>query len=177
MAKIIIGIGLPGSGKTTALKPFAEKYSYTYICPDDIRAELLGNASDQSKNKEIWQEAHKRVAEALSNGETVIFDATFARDFERKSFIQFAREHGASKVQGVFAEVPLEIASERNHTRERVVPDHAMERMSAMLRQTPPVVEDGFDSIFYINELQELQRVEMKGEQSIQTHEFKTKLR
>jgi dephospho-CoA kinase len=46
MAKIIIGIGVPGSGKTTALKPFAERNTYTYISPDDIRAELTGNAAD-----------------------------------------------------------------------------------------------------------------------------------
>lgn len=50
MSKVIVGIGLPGSGKTTALKPFADKNSYIYICPDDIRAELTGNPADQSKN-------------------------------------------------------------------------------------------------------------------------------
>jgi predicted kinase len=40
MSKLILGIGLPGSGKTTALKPFAEKNGYIYISPGDIREEL-----------------------------------------------------------------------------------------------------------------------------------------
>lgn len=132
MPKVILGIGLPGSGKTTALKPFAEEYSYTYISPDDIRAELLGNAADQSRMREIWDEAYKRTAEALSAGHTVVFDATFAKGHERRDFIKFVRANGAEKVQGVFAAVPLEIANERNRSRERVVPDHAMTRMNTL---------------------------------------------
>lgn len=154
MSKVIMGIGLPGSGKTTILKPFAERNSCTYICPDDIRFELLGDASDQSKNKEVWQEAYKRTKDALCKGETVVLDATFANSFERKDFIRFVREHGARTVQGAFADVPLEIAGERNRTRERVVPDYAMEEMNEMLNSVPPVIEDGFDSIFEISALQ-----------------------
>lgn len=172
-----MGIGLPGSGKTTALKPFAEEHSYTYISPDAIREELTGNAADQSKNREVWQEAYRRTTEALQKGETVVFDATFAKSNERKDFIGFVRENGASKVQGVFAAVPLEIAGERNRTRDRVVPEHAMERMNEMLHQAPPIVEDGFDSVFDINHLQELERAEMKMEGEIISREFKPKLR
>jgi len=37
MKKVIMGIGIPGSGKTTILKEFADKNGYEYICPDDIR--------------------------------------------------------------------------------------------------------------------------------------------
>lgn len=172
-----MGIGIPGAGKTTALKPFAEKNIYTYISPDDIRAELTGDASDQSKNKEVWQEAYRRVAESLERGETVVFDATFAKDFERKNFIQFAREHGAEKVQGVFASVDFKVANGRNKARDRVVPEHAIDKMHTMLRDRPPVVEDGFDSVFDINELQELERAEIKIEDQIVAREFKPKLR
>ncbi|MEN9405644.1 MAG: hypothetical protein RLY47_603 [Candidatus Parcubacteria bacterium] len=177
MAKIIMGIGIPGSGKTTALRPFAENNAYTYISPDDIRAEFTGNTLNQSKNKEVWQEAHRRVAESLEKGETVVFDATFAKDFERKSFIQFARKHGAEKVQGVFAAVPFELANERNAARGRSVPEHAVSRMHEMLTDNPPVVEDGFDSVFDINELQELERAEMKIGDDTVAREFKPKLR
>lgn len=177
MSKVIMSIGVPGSGKTTALKPFAEKNSYTYISPDDIRAELTGDASDQSRNREVWQEAHRRVQEALRGGKTVVFDATFAKDFERKSFIQFAREHGAEKVQGVFAAVPFEVARERNKARKRIVPEHAMDRMRAMLTENPPMTADGFDSVFAINELQKLERAEMNIADDVVVREFRSKLR
>jgi len=167
-----MGVGLPGSGKTTALKSFADKNSYVYICPDDIRTELTGNAGDQSKNREVWVEVHKRAADALEKGEDVVFDATFARDSERKNFITFAREHGATKIQGVVADVDFEIASERNKMRDRVVPEHAMERMRSMLSETPPEIRDGFDSLFIIDEFQRLKQVEIGGEHSI-VREFK----
>ncbi len=172
-----MGIGVPGSGKTTALKPFAEKNAYRYVSPDDIRLELTGDASNQSKNKEVWQEAYRRVGEFLKKGETVVFDATFAKDTERKNFIQFARQHGAQKVEGVFASVPYEIASERNRARERVVPEYAMERINGMLKENPPIIKDGFDSIFYINELQKLEKAEMKNKDDVAVHEFKQKLK
>lgn len=172
-----MGVGIPGAGKTTALKPFAEKYSYTYISPDDIRGELTGNGLDQSKNEEVWQEAHHRVVESLKRRETVVFDATFARDEERKKFIQFAREHGAEKVHGVFAAVPYDVANERNKNRERVVPEHAMERMYGMLKDNPPVVEDGFDSVFDMNEFQELMRIEKMSEDKTLTKEFGVKVK
>lgn len=172
-----MGMGIPGAGKTTALKPFAQKHSYTYISPDDIRAELSGDAMDHSRNGEVWDEARKRTVEALSKGETVVFDATFAKDFERKDFVRFVRDNGAEKVQGVFADVAFEVANERNNARERVIPEHAMKRMDGMIQKNPPAIEDGFDSMFRINEIQELQSVEIRGEHESHVREFKTKLR
>jgi len=172
MSKLIMGIVIPGSGKTTALKPFAEQNAYAYLCPDDIRIELTGNSADQSRNREVWAEAHKRVAHALENGLTIVFDETFARDSERKNFIAFAHEHGATKIQGVVADVSFEIARERNLARDRVVPEHAMERMRQMLLDVPPEIADGFDSLFFIDEFQKLKQAEIGGEHKI-SKEFK----
>lgn len=53
MKKVIIGVGVPALGKTTVLKPFAEKGGYVYISSDKIRAVLTGDPADQSKNKEV----------------------------------------------------------------------------------------------------------------------------
>lgn len=164
MKKVIMAIGLPGTGKTTALKPFAERYGYTYISADEIRAELTGKEIDQSKNKEAWETVEFRLSEALADDQTVVVDATFANEKERQAFIALARELGAEKVQGVFTDVAFEVAHERNQQRERVVPEHAMKRMYNQLNDAPPEVEDGFDSVFDINEYQKLKRVEVNRE-------------
>jgi predicted kinase len=163
MKKVIIGIGIPGSGKTTVLKEFAAKYDYIYICPDDIRAEILGDAANQSKNKEVWAEAHRRLSDFLSQGKTIVFDATFTNLNGRKNFIDLARQSGAEKVQGILFDTPLEIAQERNLKRERQVPEHAIQRMHNDLQSNRPNIEDGLDSIFTLNEYQDLVNVE-KGE-------------
>ena len=148
-----MGIGIPGSGKTTVLKEFAKRYEYSYICPDDIRTEITGSPSDQSKNREVWEEAYKRVFQNLNDGNTVVFDATFANKDQRKDFINFARENGAEKIQGVFFDVPIGLAKERNLERNRVVPEYAIDRMYRNLKQYSPELEDGFDGIFTLDEM------------------------
>ncbi len=163
MKKVIIGIGIPGSGKTTILEEFAQKHSYAYICPDDIRLDMLGDAADQSKNSQVWAEAHQRMSEYLIQGKTIVFDATFTRASERKSFINLARQSGAEKIQGIIFDTPLDIAKVRNLNRERQVPEHAIQRMSDDLNAHRPSIEDGFDAVFTLNEYQELVAVESKG--------------
>jgi predicted kinase len=177
MSKVIMGIGLPGSGKTSLLRPLAHKYSYEYICPDEIREEVTGDASDQSRNAEVWEMARERLCDALEQGKNVVFDATFANGQQRREFINFARGNGAQKVQGLFVSVSPETAGERNKLRDRTVPNHVIERMNEFLISEPPVVEDGFDSVFDINEFQELNRAETLMEEGVWVKEFKPKLR
>ncbi len=156
MKKVILGIGISGAGKTTILKEFAQKYDYIYLCPDDIREEILGNAADQSKNKEVWAEAKQRMSDYLAQGKTVVFDATFTQAIQRKAFIDFARESGADKIQGILFDTPLDIAIERNAKRERQVPEYAIQRMNNDLKTAQPNISEGLDSIFTLNEYQEL---------------------
>jgi predicted kinase len=156
MKKIIIGIGVPGSGKTTLLKSFASKNNYIYICPDEIRKELSGDESDQSRNKEVWQIAKDRVREASKKNLTCVFDATFAYKKPRREFVFFVREAGYNYVQGVFADTDLDTAKERNNKRHRNVPSEIIESMYSGLDKDQPSLEDGFDALFTFDEFQEI---------------------
>lgn len=175
MKKVIMGIGVPGSGKTTILKTFAEKNNYSYICPDDIRFELTGDHSNQTKNKEVWKIAYDRVGKELQSGNTVVFDATFVNEKQRKDFISYIKEEGAEKVQGVFLDVPIKIAKERNASRERVVPEYVMDRMHKMLQEFSPEIRDGFDSLFVLDESGDLCEAKMNFEDRVINHHFKIK--
>jgi len=154
--KITIGIGLPGSGKTTILRPFARNNGHVYISSDEIRAELTGNAADQSKNKEVWQKVYQRTEKALSEGRSLVIDAPFANQLQRRDYIKFAREHGADKIQGVLFNAPFEIANKRNKSRDRIVADHIMEKLRSMLEIAPAVIEDGFDDLLNVDEFLDL---------------------
>ena len=167
MAKLMVGIGMPGSGKTTILKNFAERYGYAYICPDDIRQELLGDVTDNSRNNEVWAEAYKRTREHLQEGKSIVFDATFADPEYRKAFLKFARENGAEKIQGIFVDVPSEVARARNQARDRKVPNEIMDRMESDLKTTPPELQDGFDAIFTLDEYQKMVSAEVGQEQTM----------
>lgn len=48
MQKIIIGIGIPGTGKTTYLKKIASEQNYTYVSSDEVREEVFGDAGNQN---------------------------------------------------------------------------------------------------------------------------------
>lgn len=172
MKKVIVGIGIPGSGKTTILKDFAGRNAYAYVCPDDIRAELTGNASDQSKNREVWENAYQKTAEYLKDGSTVVFDATFTHPEQRKEFLTFVREQGAEKVQGIFVDVGLKIAKERNKDRERHVPEYVLERMDSSLENFPPELTDGFDSIFTVDSEHKLTEVTHNYKENTLHREF-----
>jgi predicted kinase len=164
MKKVIIGIGMPGSGKTTTLKKFATKNDYFYICADDIREEFTGSATNQSKNKEVWIEAYRRVKEQLTAGKTVVFDATFTNQGQRKDFLTFARENGAEKIQGIYLCVDLNTAKERIQNRERKVSEFVLERMNRDLEYFPPELNDGFDSLCVLDEQQNLKEVKLARE-------------
>lgn len=72
--KAIIPIGISGSGKSRLYK--TEYSDIVKICPDDIRLELTGDISDQSKNKEVFKIVDDRIAECVSNNTDFYLDAT-----------------------------------------------------------------------------------------------------
>lgn len=77
---LIILMGIPGSGKTTWRNDFVSKHpEYVVINPDEIRREVTGSISDQSKNNVVWKLAYERLEEAVNNRKNVIFDSTACR--------------------------------------------------------------------------------------------------
>ncbi len=173
MNKVIMTIGIPGSGKTTISKSFAEKNNYVYICPDDIRKEITGNESDQSRNAEVWNNTYQRVLSAINSNSTVVVDATFASYKDRKSFLDFLRSSGVEKIQGLYIDTPLEVSKNRNRNRDRIVPDSVLNRMDSFLKKNPPDINDGFDSLFILDESRNMVSVEMKKGEGVITKEFK----
>lgn len=65
-------VGISGSGKSTYINRI-KKDNELVISPDEIRKELTGNISDQSKNAEVFNIANKRLKESKSD---TYFDAT-----------------------------------------------------------------------------------------------------
>lgn len=140
----IIGIGLPASGKTSFLKPLAERQNAVYVCPDETRLLLTGDANNQSVNGEVWDIARYTIGHALYNCDDVILDATNAKFEDRISVIEHCRQQ-ATMVIGLWFMTPLEECLRRNSQRDRQVPVHAIERMDRWLSHRPPHEKDGFD--------------------------------
>ena len=140
--------GTPGSGKSTWFKNQNFPANQTVrVSMDDIREELTGDVTDQSKNAEVAIEAKSRWEKALVSGvPIVVWDATNTRRKYRKPLITVAKDNGYETVC-VWFDLPLEVAKKRNAGRDRVVPEHVLERMYNSLQQIPPSRDEGFDII------------------------------
>lgn len=169
MIKLILGMGIPGSGKTTFLKDFAERYKYEYVCADDMRTEFGVSHRDPRVASEnpltywIWDQIRDRVRALLKEGKTVVLDATFVSADLRREFISLAKKSGAEKVQGVFLDTPSQVAWERSEKRERKISEEVFNDRVKKLKDYPPALDDGFNAIFTIQDYENILKGEIAG--------------
>ena len=149
--KAIIGIGIPGSGKTTYLKPLAARERLLYVNADDIREEVNGDASDHRRHLYIMKLFHDRVRQGLA-GKGVVLDMTYSRKKDRLQAVRFCRDNGAREVVAYWFSTPLSVAKARNAGRSRSVPEPALYAMASRLQHNPPSLEEGYDRIVLIED-------------------------
>ena len=82
-------VGHNGSGKSTLAKMLKEgNDNIVIVSSDAVRAELLGDENDQSRNGEVFNEVHKRIISSLKEGKDVIYDATNLSYKRRINFLK-----------------------------------------------------------------------------------------
>jgi len=139
--RIIILVGLPGSGKSTYL----ERLGVTSLSSDLIRQLLADDATDQTIHGRVFNTLRYLVRQRLGIGRPVTYvDATHLTPDERRPYIKIAQSYGC-EAEALFFDVPLEVCLERNRGRARVVPEEAVRAMAAKL--VPPSVEEGFSRV------------------------------
>lgn len=86
--KIVIPIGISGSGKSTLYNKVFKDEGFVKICPDDIRKELTGDISNQSKNKEVFEMVDVLIDDCVKNNVNCYLDATNLNTKLRKKLIK-----------------------------------------------------------------------------------------
>jgi shikimate kinase len=77
MASYIIPVGISGSGKSYLGDRLQEKFhDLAVVCMDDIRRDLTGSVSDQSKNKQVYIKSQEEIQYFLKRGTDVFESAT-----------------------------------------------------------------------------------------------------
>ncbi|MBD2518489.1 AAA family ATPase [Nostoc sp. FACHB-973] len=145
---LILLIGLPGSGKSTLAKQLLAEYPrMQLISTDAIRGQLFGSEAIQGSWLLIWQEVERQFQQAISTGNTAIFDATNAQRRHRREIITLARDLGFNHITGIWVNMPVWLCLARNKRRSRQVPEEIILRMHRQLRDAPPSLEEGLDSL------------------------------
>jgi predicted kinase len=145
--KLIMMVGIPGSGKSTYAEKIAKQENAVVVSSDKMREELFGDVSEQRKNRRLFGEMYKRVSSYLSQGRNVILDSTNLSSSKRSYILRKFKPY--LKVC-YYIEVPLSKAINNNMNRERHVPEHVIRRSFDMLQE--PAFIEGWDEIHIISD-------------------------
>jgi predicted kinase len=138
---VVLTVGLPGSGKSTWFK----RRGVTPLSSDTLRNILFDDITEQRYQHLVFSTLRSLLrARLIARMPWNYVDATNLNPKERRAWIHMARGFGY-EVHAVFFDVPVEVCTERNRRRERMVPEDVMQRMAAKL--VPPSFEEGFAKI------------------------------
>lgn len=144
--KIVVLVGLPGSGKSTYL----ERLGITPLSSDAVRHLLVDDATDQTIHRQVFAVLRCLVRHRIALGRPLTFvDATHLTPRERRPYLKMGQLYDCA-VEALFFDVPLEVCKERNRGRSRIVPEDVMERMAAKL--VPPATDEGFSIVTVVRD-------------------------
>ena len=149
MADLYMLCGIPGSGKSTWVKKYLDKFD-KHISRDEIRFSMVAEDEEYfSKETEVFKEYCSQITENLNKGYNVFADATHINKGSRKKLLD--NISGFDNVFCIVIQNPLETTLKRNENRSGTrgyVPKSVIRRMHYQFEF--PTHKEGFKIIYRI---------------------------
>ena len=147
MVKLIMMCGVSGSGKSTIAMRIASqmKEEVVLLSSDTIRGEIYGDENCQRDPGRVFDIMHQRTVAALSQGISVVYDATNLSCKRRMGFLKSIAHIDCRKECVVVVTTPEDIEA-RMKQRDRKVPMEVVHKQLCQF-QCPNYYE-GWDSVW-----------------------------
>lgn len=157
MAKLILLMGCPGSGKSTWITKHLDEHT-VWVSRDDVRFSMVSEDEEYfSKEKAVFKEFIRRINNAIENGYNVFADATHLNESSRNKLIRNISAP-VDEINIVWIKTDLNTALKRNESRKGTrayVPKSVIRRM--FYSMTKPSFEEGFKNIYIVEDNKPIQ--------------------
>ena len=144
--KLVITVGLPGSGKSTYLA----RLGVNAISSDELRRLIIDDPHDQTIHGRVFAALRYLVRQRIAVGrpETYV-DATHLTPWERLPYVKLAQRYRC-ELEALYFDVPAEVCIDRNRRRQSMVPEEAIREMARVM--IPPTTEEGFTAVILVKD-------------------------
>lgn len=154
MSRLIVMVGLPGSGKSTEAKKLKDLYSISFdkveiFSSDTYREKILGNENDQSDNQKVFDTLYRDMKAFLESDSNVlaIFDATNVTVKSRKKIFEILPKDKKIEVVAQVVNTPYATCIDWDNKRDRKVGKDVVTKFYKQYQH--PQKFEGFDYIFF----------------------------
>jgi protein phosphatase len=160
LGALVVLVGSAGSGKSTwARRHFVPTQ---IVSSDACRGMIADDEADQTVSRDAFRLLYFILGERLRRGLLTVVDSTALQPSARAELLKMAAQYGRPTVGIVFA-LPADLTARWNASRERRVPDGALERhqkhLELSLRRLPT---EGFHTLYQFRSPEDLERAEVR---------------
>lgn len=164
--RLILMMGIPGCGKSTFAKKLAKWIPNTKIVSrDEIRFNLLKAGDEYFKHeKKVWKVFVKTINDYLHEGFNVIVDATHINRQSRSKILKEIGKDAYGRCDVFYMRTPIARCLRQNAQRDNRarVPEKVIKDFWE--RKKTPILEEGFDNIYYVFNCETINLAEGKDE-------------